>query len=273
MVEHLAINNDRPDLISGWVEKDNSKKRTWFRNPRVARKGDETVLFEERHLMPFIGTASGYILNRGISLDTAKAWELGIDRNNIRATFVVRKYSGQFAALVGRDINKIRTHIKYTNYLLDKKQDRLVPWRDYKRDDFSYDDYVSPTKSHFLYGEHFAVKYSHGHDVEAKKQNLIVVEGMMDVLRLWQLGYNVVGIMGSRASEHQVSKMKLFLPKGGKLVIMLDGDDAGRDGTDRLIDDLGGAVPVQHVCLPDGRDPGDLSNDEIEYFLNLGLDL
>jgi DNA primase len=54
----------------------------------------------------------------------------------------------------------------------------------------------------------------------------IVVEGFFDCLRVHQAGYhNVVALMGVTLSEVQQQLLPARFPK---LVLMLDGDEAGR---------------------------------------------
>ena len=92
---------------------------------------------------------------------------------------------------------------------------------------------------------------------------MIVVEGPWDVLRITQAGFPaVVALLGHDFSRGQVA----LLTKAPKVVVMLDGDEAGREGARKLVAALG-EHPVEVVELPDGADPADLSDEELRALL------
>ena len=93
----------------------------------------------------------------------------------------------------------------------------------------------------------------------------IVVEGFFDCLRIHQSGYrNVVALMGSSLSEAQE---KLLLERFRELVLMLDGDEAGRRASQQLVTQLRRKVSLSLVQVPSGRQPDQLSREEIERIL------
>jgi DNA primase len=88
-----------------------------------------------------------------------------------------------------------------------------------------------------------------------------VVEGFFDVIGLWQSGYrNAVAIMGSYPSKHQVEKMTKFFTN---IVIVPDGDNAGRDMALKVMEAVKPFLPVHMVDMPSGKDPADLSPSEL----------
>jgi DNA primase len=93
----------------------------------------------------------------------------------------------------------------------------------------------------------------------------IVVEGFFDCLRVHQAGYrNVVALMGVSLSEMQE---KLLLQRFPQLVLMLDGDEAGRRASQQLAARLAGKVSLGVVGVPSGRQPDQLSIEEIDRIL------
>ena len=94
----------------------------------------------------------------------------------------------------------------------------------------------------------------------------IVVEGFFDCLRVHQAaGFrNVVALMGASLSEVQE---KLLLERFAQLVLMLDGDEAGRRASQQLAARLSGRVSLTRVVVPSGGQPDQLSNEEIEWIL------
>jgi hypothetical protein len=172
------------------------------------RKHKEEVWSEEEY-KPFSGKLHKYILSRGLSIDTCKTWEIGYDKDKKRIMFPVRRYpDGALVGAVGRTVEKgvEPTYLTYFNF----------------------------KKSHFLYGEHFLRKASEGVFSEAMGYDLpaqdgvIVVEGMMDVLKLYEIGYeNVVGLMTAAISKRQISTIK---KTGRDVYLMMDWDRAGISG-------------------------------------------
>jgi DNA primase len=89
----------------------------------------------------------------------------------------------------------------------------------------------------------------------------LVVEGFFDCLRVHQAGYrNVVALLGVSLSEMQE---KLLLERFPRLVLMLDGDEAGQRASQQLAARLHGRVSLSIVKAPSGRQPDQLSNEEI----------
>ena len=264
-LEGLAVKNGHTDLVPDWKPK-RVGDRPWMSVPstnagqfrHLYTRKKKPVLFKDDYLKPFVGVLSGYLKTRGITLDTAREWELGVDKLHARATFTVRDHEGRLALVVGRDVTDT-AWVKYSNYVLDRLHKRMQPFIDHRREH----DFITPTKSYFLYGEHKAWKVMEG-ESNRRSKDLIVVEGAMDMLRLWQCGWNAVAILGSYASEVQVEKLITLVPKGGRLIIMADGDEAGRKMTNKIVEMIGDRLPVYDAQLDVDIDPGMLVESEID---------
>ena len=93
----------------------------------------------------------------------------------------------------------------------------------------------------------------------------IVVEGFFDCLRVHQAGYpNVVALLGVSLSQVQE---QLLLERFPRLVLMLDGDETGRRASQQLATRLKGKVSLSVVEVPNGRQPDQLSREEMESLL------
>jgi len=92
----------------------------------------------------------------------------------------------------------------------------------------------------------------------------IVVEGFFDCLKVHQAGYsNVVALMGATISDRQ---LELLVTYFRELVVMLDGDEAGR----RASRVLAARWPTAHMAwVPAGSQPDQLSSEEIERILRI----
>jgi DNA primase len=107
------------------------------------------------------------------------------------------------------------------------------------------------SKRELLFGTH------HARGPAAKAGVVVVVEGYVDMLAMHEVGIsNAVALMGTAVSEHQIAVMKRLAPK---ILLVLDGDDAGQDAADRV------AALAQEqkletcvATLPRGSDPAAL---------------
>jgi DNA primase len=88
----------------------------------------------------------------------------------------------------------------------------------------------------------------------------VVVEGFFDCMKLCQAGFPAVALMGSSLSPRQA---ELLAANFTGVVLMLDGDAAGRECTDKCLVELGRRMWVKAVMLPDGIQPDQLSEEEL----------
>jgi DNA primase len=92
-----------------------------------------------------------------------------------------------------------------------------------------------------------------------------VVEGYFDCLRVHQAGFPcVVALMGCALSTEQE---RLLRARFRRLVLMLDGDAAGRAASQRLSARLSEKCSVVVVALPDGAQPDQWSPETIGRLL------
>ncbi len=104
--------------------------------------------------------------------------------------------------------------------------------------------------------------YNHGPAREAagKAGGLIVAEGYMDVIALVQAGFeHAVAPLGTAVTEDQLG---LIWRMADEPVIALDGDRAGLDAAERLVDlalpMLAPGRSLAFCLMPEGQDPDDL---------------
>ena len=87
------------------------------------------------------------------------------------------------------------------------------------------------------------------------KKDLIVTEGVFDVWALFQNGEkNSVSILGSSFSEKQIDTLERYKKS---IYLALDGDDAGIDGTIKLLNNNSKIRNNSYVVELDGMDPYD----------------
>ena len=107
-------------------------------------------------------------------------------------------------------------------------------------------------KSDCLFSAHRAYPFRQG--------GLVVVECPWAAMRLSQAGIpGTVALLGTHMSEVQAA----WLAKARSILLLLDGDAAGHEATDRLKATLSRRTRVRTYRLPDGLEPEDLVDDEL----------
>jgi DNA primase len=97
------------------------------------------------------------------------------------------------------------------------------------------------------------------------RDTVIIVEGFFDCLKVNQAGYiEVVALMGSSLSARQEELLRVF----EDIIILLDGDAAGREAAKEIASRLVSSHFVRVVSLPDGVQPDQLSSEEIVKLLD-----
>jgi len=96
-------------------------------------------------------------------------------------------------------------------------------------------------------------------------RRVIVVEGFSDCLRVYQAGFaSGVALMGAALSPQQAD---LLAGRFAEIVPMLDGDPAGQAGQHDAAAKLVPRCWVHRVILAPGRQPDEMSNEEIRQAL------
>jgi len=176
------------------------------------------------------GPTARYLELRGISPDTAITWRLGL--NAQRLMLPIRDSQGRCCGFSGRSLNGEEP--KYRNSSAD----------------------LLFQKSQLLFGLDQAAAAIHSSG-EAR-----LVEGPLDVIQLHQAGFgNAVAAMGTALTLEQ---LQLLQRRGARrLLVVFDGDGAGRRATGKLIAGLrsaliGSGLELAVVELPTGTDPDGL---------------
>lgn len=98
-----------------------------------------------------------------------------------------------------------------------------------------------------------------------KDSVLCIVEGPRDALNLVQHGVLAVAILGCTNWSQNILPL-LYICKPRKFIVLMDGDDAGRNAAIKIYTDLNRVNPgkVVRCDLPTGKDPGGLTAEEVE---------
>jgi DNA primase len=96
-------------------------------------------------------------------------------------------------------------------------------------------------------------------------RTVIVVEGYFDCMKVHQAGFpNVVALMGCSLSSAQARVLREHFER---VILMLDGDEAGRHATQVIRHQLAGQSHLMVIPMPDGLQPDQLPSPVIESLL------
>jgi DNA primase len=95
---------------------------------------------------------------------------------------------------------------------------------------------------------------------------VVIVEGFFDCMKVHQAGWrNVVALMGASMSAEQEH---LLLQRFTRMVLLLDGDAAGRAGSAAIAARLAGKCNIQDRRLSNAQQPDQLDTGEIQKLLD-----
>lgn len=89
---------------------------------------------------------------------------------------------------------------------------------------------------------------------------IYVTESIINCLTLWSWGYEAIALFGT-GSAHQINQLNNIRQR--KIVLCLDGDNAGRIGTTKIKKALTNKI-VTYLMMPQGKDVNDLTKEEFE---------
>jgi len=226
----LTPNNTAPRLAAkGGIQK-----------PPAAENGGEgtaenkTLTFQLKGVDP----SHAYLRDRGIQKETAEAFGVGI-------------FSGK-GTMSGRCVIPIHN-----------ERGELVAYAGRAIDD-SEPKYKLPSgfrKSLELFNFHRAVAKTPA----GRGSTVVLVEGFFDCMKVNEAGYPCVALMGCSLSSEQEH---LLCRHFTGVILLLDGDDAGRAGTDDCLLRLGRELWVKAIQLTVGAQPDSLTIGELEQLLS-----
>jgi len=154
---------------------------------------------------------------RGLTKEEIIIYEIGYDYYGNRITFPIRDFDGKLYNIYGRTLSNEKP--KYKHYFSN-----FVPF----------------------YGSNF---------YEPRKETIILVEGVFDVIKLHRLGiYNVLGLNGLSLNDREIPNCK-------SVILFLDNDKAGTMATYKIAEKLSRTHIVMTVRYIDNKkDPFELDD-------------
>jgi len=194
---------------------------------------EESLLkFKQISLVPL-----KYLLGRGLVTSSIQKWELRWDPVSLRIVLPIRDGTGKLVGYSRRSISDPRL-----DGISDPELPKFLHCYGFKRDCY-------------LYGEHLT----------GNSRVAYLTEGFFDAIYLHQCGYvGALALLGSYVSHIQVGKL---VKQFDKVFIIGDGDKAGRKMTDEIFVRLSTAVDCKRVYMPEGKDPDELSVEDLRQLL------
>lgn len=208
------------------------------------------------------------LVEQGFQSEWLQYLQIGVDRKNQRITYPVRDIYGNLAGFSG-GATMAGQHPKYKVYRKSWKDmdGRVIPgdyslWfeEEYPNYEFRNHDYLwnyDRVYPRLLFGK--------------EEQQLIIVEGFKACIWLLQHGYrNTVALMGSSLSQKQ---LQLLLRVNAEILLFLDNDGPGQEGTMKIGKQLQQAVPTIRVInypqhVDEGCQPDDLEHHYLQQSIS-----
>ncbi len=191
---------------------------------RAAPVADQDVI-DEDVLAGFKGSVPRYAIERGLSIECCRTWELGYDKQLERLTFPVRDFAGRLVGVTGRIIPSVAARAEMRGDEVTK-----------------YHNYSGLAKTRHLYGAW----------LWKKERPLVLVEGPLDAGRTWMALHsrdvNVGATLGQGFSSDHRRIVAASWPS--RIYIFGDADAAGRRMAEKVHDMLKGVAPTYLMRCP-----------------------
>lgn len=224
-----------------------------------------------------ISFAKEYFLKRGIQEDIIKRFGLGYAQDKWHDLIMHLKNKGfnegilLEAGLILKSEKKGNTYDRFRNRVMFPVFDvrgKVIGFGGRVLDDSKPKYLNSPETIVFhkgtnLYGLNFAIKN------KLEQDYIIIVEGYMDVISLYQHGItNTVASLGTALTINQARLLKRYV---NKVIISYDADVAGQTATLRGLEVLRhSGLDVKVLKVPQGKDPDEfVKNNGKDAFLRL----
>lgn len=258
------------DKIGINVDIGNIKKKDFIKSP-LYDIYDITCKFYQNNLNTNYGRkAKEYLKNRHIDDSIIKEFKIGLSTMNTEVIEILK--SKKFST---DDILKSGVCVQNGNYIHDLYKNRIMfPLFDIDGnvigfsgrvyDEASDNKYINTMETEIFKKGNLLYNYHNAKSEARKSKSIIIVEGFMDVIRLWSIGIkNVVATMGTAITKNQASLIRKL---SSNIILMFDGDKAGEKATKSFLEifDMSDA-DIKIVRLEDNLDPD-------EYILTKGKD-
>ena len=227
-------------------------------------------------------TILNYLHKRGLQDKTIEEWRLGYapdSWDSLLSNLSKKGYKEPEMERVGLILKGERLHDRFRNRLIfpifdingrvvafsGRILNDLIPPRTEKADSGKYvnsPETILYNKSRILYG------LNQAKNEIRKNDNVVLVEGQMDVVLPWQDGIkNIIATSGTALTEDQLLILKRLT---NNLILAFDMDEAGFRATKRGIDlAQSEGFNISVLIFPSGKDPADFVKENPGEFVKM----
>jgi len=223
--------------------------------------------------------AADYLLKRGLKKNAIEEFQLGyVPWQNNFYEELLKKYSEDEINLTGLYYKNDKTG-KY----IDRFNSRILfPVNNITGDTIAFGGriiregklakYINSPETEFYKKGNMIFNLDKAKDSRSKTDEVLIVEGYMDVLSVYTSGIkNVIANSGTALTERQISLIWKFFSNP---IICLDGDESGQKAALRIAEKLFPLIneknKIYFTIMPDGGDPDDyIKHNGKEGLLNL----
>ena len=211
-----------------------------------------------------------YLKSRKLTDTTIKKFKLGYSFNSKTSLLnYLKKLSFSEKDIIKSNVVKIDKNKKIKDFFykrlifpINNLQNKVVGFGGRVIDN-SNPKYINSPESSFFQKRYLLYNLNAAKESAREKNNILMCEGYMDVIRLYQSGLkSIVAPLGTALTENQ---LLLAWKYSEKPTIMFDGDIAGKRASYKsALMSLPLLTPkkfLQFVILPDGSDPDSYLND------------
>jgi DNA primase len=241
------------------------KKDLRFQNYKNIFK-DYSKYFHQQLFLENNKDALDYLLKRGLNKNVIKEFQLGyVPWKNNFYDDLLKKYNEEDIALTG---------LYYKNDKTGKNVDRfnsriIFPVNNISGDTIAFGGriiresklakYINSPETEFYKKGNMIFNLDKAKDSRAETDEVIIVEGYMDVVSVYSSGVkNVIANSGTALTERQIDLIWKFFSNP---IICLDGDESGQKAALRIAEKLFPMIndknKIYFSILPEGKDPDD----------------
>ncbi len=213
--------------------------------------------------------ASSYAGQRGLTPDTLREFRIGFAPNAkdaLKGVLIKRGFSEAQLLEAGLLIKPDDGRSSYDRFRhrltipIADARGRVIAFGARALDKATEPKYLNSPETRLFDKGSMVFNFGRAREHAFDKSELIVVEGYMDVIALYQAGFkHTVATLGTAFTERQMEQLWLLAPEP---TICFDGDRAGEAAAARAIDRMLPVLREGHsfrfAFLPEGADPDDL---------------
>ncbi|MDO4369121.1 MAG: DNA primase [bacterium] len=213
-------------------------------------------LYQNNINSAFGEAAINYLNERGISKELIKEFKIGLSLNkdSLSMVLVNKGYTNVEIERFGLGSGVHDLYINRIMFPLFDTSNRPVGFSGRIYNNSNNSKYINTKETPIFIKGDLLYNYYNCKEYVRHEKKLIIVEGFMDVIRLYSIGIrNVVALMGTSLTKNQIALIKRVT---SNVYLCLDGDSAGRSAMNSIGEVLASSgFSVSVINLDGGYDP------------------